>query len=332
VRAVVVSRFGDASVLVASDVDPPTPTQGEVVVRVAYAGVNYADTYHRRGVYRRGHTYGVEPPFVPGLEGAGTVSEIGEGVTGLARGDRVAFCLGQKAYAEYVSVPAWKAVKVPDPIGLDVAAAVPVQGATAHYLTHSLRPLEPGDWALVHAAAGGAGRLIVQLAKRRGAHVIATVGDREKAEIARKLGADHVILYRDTPFAPEVRRITAGRGVDVVYDGVGAATIAGSIASLRVRGTCALFGAASGVVEHVTPMELAEAGSIFFTRPHLIHYMRDPQEYRTRLEDVFAAVAAGSLRIAIDRVLPLAQARAAHEALESRKTKGKLLLAADTIT
>jgi NADPH2:quinone reductase len=203
-----------------------------------------------------------------------------------------------------------------------------VQGATAHYLTHSLKPLQAGDWALVHAAAGGAGRLIVQFAKRRGAHVIATVGDATKAAIARKLGAEHVILYREMPFEPEVRRITGWRGVDVVYDGVGAATIAGSIGSLAVRGTCALFGAASGAVEHVTPMELAEAGSIFFTRPHLVHYMRDAKEYRARLDDVFKAVADGSLDVAIDRVLPLEQARAAHEALESRNTKGKLLLAA----
>jgi len=315
-------------VLTAAEVDRPAAGPGQVVVRLAFAGVNYADTYHRRGMYRGGHTYGVEPPFVPGLEGAGTVAEIGAGVAGLAKDDRVAFCLGQAAYAEFVSVPAWKLVKVPDAIALDVAAAVPVQGATAHYLTHSLRPLGPGDWALVHAAAGGAGRLIVQFAKRRGARVIATVGDAAKAAIARELGAEHVIPYREMPFAPEVRRITAGRGVDVVYDGVGAATIAGSIASLAVRGTCALFGAASGAVEHVTPMELAEAGSVFFTRPHLVHYMRDADEYRARLADVFAAVADGSLDVAIDRVLPLAEARAAHEALESRNTKGKLLLAA----
>lgn len=327
-RAVIVPRFGEAEVLTLADTAKPEAQPGHVVVRMAYAGVNYADTYMRRGLYRRGHTYGVEPPFTLGLEGAGIVAAIGDGVSGLCVGMPVAFCLGQGAYAEYASVPAWKAVPVPDGMALDTAAAAMLQGATAHYLTHSLYPLKAGDWCLVHAAAGGVGQLVVQFAKRRGAKVIGTVGDRSKAEIARRLGADHTILYRETAFPEEARRITGGRGVDVVYDGVGAATIEGSLRSLAVRGTCALFGAASGPVEHVTPMELAEAGSVFFTRPHLAHYMRDENEYRTRIGAVLGAVADGGLKIAIDRVLPLDQARAAHEALEGRQSRGKLLLAA----
>ena len=329
-RAVIVPRFGGAEVLTVGDVDAPSVAPGTALVRLAYAGVNYADTYLRRGMYRRGHTYGTEPPFVPGLEGAGTVTAVGEGVDGLAPGDRVAYCLSQGAYAEFAVVPAWKLVRVPKPMSLEVAAAAALQGATAHYLTHSLRPLGAGDVVLVHAAAGGVGRLIVQFAKRRGASVIATVGNEAKADVARSAGADDVIIYRDIPFPAEVRRITHGRGVDVVYDGVGAATLAGSLESLTVRGTCALFGAASGPVAQVSPMALAEAGSVFFTRPHLAHYLRDQAEYQTRLGEVFAAVTEGSLRISIDRVMPLQNAREAHEALEGRSTTGKLLLSAGT--
>lgn len=329
-RAVIVPRFGDAGVLAIAEVDRPQALPGTVLVHMAYAGVNYADTYIRRGMYRRGHTYGTEPPFILGLEGAGTISAVGDGVDGLKPGDRVAFCLSPGAYAEFVAVPAWKVVRVPNAMSLEIAAAAALQGATAHYLTHSLHPLKCGDWVLVHAAAGGVGRLIVQFAKRRGAKVIATVGDEAKGAVARSAGADHVILYRDTPFPLEVRRITDDRGVDIVYDGVGAATLAGSLKSLSIRGTCALFGAASGPVDHITPMELAEAGSVFFTRPHLAHYMRDASEYETRLGDVFAAIVDGTLKIAIDCVLSLQDARAAHEALEGRMTTGKLLLSADT--
>jgi len=327
-RAVVVPRFGEADVLSLVDRPKPEAEPGHVVVRMSYAGVNYADIYMRRGLYRRGHTYGVEPPFTLGLEGAGMIAAVGDGVRDLCPGMRVAFCLGQGAYAEYARVPAWKAVPVPDGMSLDVAAAAMLQGATAHYLTHSLYPLKAGDWCLVHAAAGGVGQLIVQFAKRRGARVIGTVGDRAKAEIARRIGADHTILYRETAFPEEVRRITGGRGVDVVYDGVGAATIEGSLKSLAVRGTCVLFGAASGPVESVGPMALAEAGSVFFTRPHLAHYMRDANEYRTRIDAVLGAVADGSLKINVERILPLDQARTAHEILEGRQTRGKVLLAA----
>ncbi len=329
-RAVIVPRFGDAGVLTVAEVETPQAGPGMVLVRMAYAGVNYADTYIRRGMYRRGHTYGTEPPFVPGLEGAGTIAVVGDGVEGLKPGDRVAFCLSEGAYAEFAAVPAWKVVRVPQSTSLEIAAAAALQGATAHYLTHSLRPLNAGDWVLVHAAAGGVGRLVVQFAKHRGARVIATVGDERKGVVARNAGADHVIFYRDTRFPPEVRRITDNRGVDIVYDGVGAATLTGSLESLAIRGTCVLFGAASGPVDHITPMALAEAGSVFFTRPHLAHYLRDAREYRARLGDVFAAVADGTLKINVDRVLPLEDARAAHEALEGRKTTGKVLLSAGT--
>lgn len=328
-RAVIVPRFGDADVLTVAQVDEPAVEPGSARVRMAYAGVNYADTYIRSGMYRVGHTYGTEPPFIPGLEGAGAVEQVGEGVEGLRPGDRVAFCLSQAAYAEYVVVPAWKLLPVPGGVTLQDAVAAALQGATAHYLTHSLRPLHPGDWVLVHAGAGGVGRLIAQFARHRGARVIATVGDRAKAEVARACGADHVVLYRERPFPDEVRRITAGRGVDVVYDGVGAATLAGSLESLAVRGTCALFGAASGAVEQVSPMALAEAGSVMFTRPHLAHYMRDAAEYRERLGAVFAAVESSLLDIAIGGVLPLEDARTAHEMLEGRSTTGKILLSAD---
>jgi NADPH2:quinone reductase len=300
-----------------------------VRVRVAYAGVNFIDVYMRNGTYARSHTYRTPLPMVIGMEGAGVVDAAGEGVADLAAGTRVSWCLARGSDAQYAVVPAWKLARGPDAIDLAHACALMLQGCTAHYLTHSAFALAPGSTCLVHAAAGGVGQLLVQLAKLRGARVIATAGSADKAAIARARGAEEVVLYRDTDFREAVMQWTQGRGVDVVYDSVGRDTIARSIRCLRRRGLCVLFGASSGSVEAVTPIELAEAGSVFFTRPHLADYLQDAAEIARRTGDLFAALADGRLQVTVDRELPLAGAAQAHRLIESRATRGKLLLRVD---
>lgn len=328
-RAIAITRFGGPEVMAEGDVTLPVPREGEVRIRLARAGVNYIDVYMRNGSYARSDTYKTPLPMVLGMEGAGTVDMLGPGVGGFAAGQRVAYCITRGSYAEYAVVPAWKLVPVPDAVPLDVGCALMLQGSTAHYLTHSAFSLGTGDTCLVHAGAGGVGQLLIQLAKRRGAAVIATVGSADKAAIARARGADEVVLYRDIDFRDEVMRLTGGRGVDVVYDSVGRDTIHRSLRSLRKRGLCVMFGASSGQVEAIAPLEIAEAGSVYFTRPHLADYMRDAAEIRGRAADLFAAWKDGQLVVAIDRVLPLGQAREAHATLEGRQTRGKLLLAVD---
>ena len=326
-RAIAIDRFGGPQMLVARDVEAAQPGEGELRVRLAFAGVNYIDVYMRTGAYARSHTYETPLPMVPGMEGAGTVESVGPGVEGFAVGQRVAWCIVRGAYAECAVVPAWRLVPVPDDVPLDIACALMLQGSTAHYLTHSAWRLRAGDVCVVHAAAGGVGQLLVQLAKLRGATVIATVGHPSKVAIARGCGADHTILYRDVPFRDEVMRITNGRGADVVYDSVGRDTVHASIRSLRRRGLCVMFGASSGQVEAIVPLELAEAGSVYFTRPHLADYMQDATEIRQRARDLFGAYVGGNLRVTIDRVLPLSDAAQAHRVLEGRQSRGKLLLA-----
>ena len=303
-----------------AEVPEPRAGAGEVVVRVEYAGVNFIDVYHRSGLYPN------PLPFVPGQEGAGTVEERGSGVGTVREGDRVAWTGIPGSYAERVAMPADRAVLLPSGVASDTAAAVMLQGLTAHYLSHSAYPLERGKSCLVHAGAGGVGQLLIQLAKLRGARVIATVGSADKAAIARQRGADHVILYREVDFREEVRRLTDGRGVDVVYDAVGRETIARSIRSLARRGLCVNYGGASGLVESVSPLELAEAGSVYFTRPHLADYISSATELRERAAALFAALADGKLAVSIDRELPLHQVADAHRVLEGRGTRGKLLL------
>lgn len=325
-KAIGINEFGGPDRLETLEVERPEPGAGEVLVRLACAGVNYIDVYMRSGIYRRSHTYETPLPMVLGMEGAGTVESSGPGVEGFARGDRVAWCLARGSYAEFAAVPAWRLVRVPEGVPTAVATALMLQGMTAHYLSRSAFPLESGDSCLVHAAAGGVGQLLVQLAKARGATVIATVGSREKAEIAAARGADHCINYSEEDFLPQVRALTGGAGVDVVYDSVGRATIARSLRSLRRRGTCVLFGASSGVVDCIEPLEVAEAGSVFFTRPHLADYTADAEEIAWRARELFEAAAAGRLVVTIDREFPLAEARRAHETLEARQSRGKLLL------
>ena len=326
-RAVAIDRFGGPEVLAVRSVDVPAPGSGEVRVQVEFAGVNYIDVYMRSGAYARSETYRTPLPMVLGMEGAGTVDAIGDGVEGFDVDARVAWCIVRGAYAEYAVVPAWRLVPVPEEVSLDTACALMLQGSTAHYLTHSVRQLPAGDVCLVHAGAGGVGQLLIQLAKRAGATVIATAGSAEKAAIARERGADHAILYREVDFRAEVLRITDGRGVDVVYDSVGRDTIHASIRSLRPRGLCVMFGASSGQVDAIAPLELAEAGSVHFTRPHLADYMRDADEIRARASDLYDALADGTLTVTIDRVFPLAEVAAAHRVLEGRESRGKLLLA-----
>ena len=325
-RAMGVHAFGGPEAIATIDAKRPEPKPGEVVVRLTRAGVNFIDVYMRSGIYKKSDTYKTPLPMILGMEGAGTVEAVGEDVEGLSRGDRVAFSLARGSYAEFIAVPAWRLAPIPDGVSDDLATALMLQGVTAHYLSHSAYALGPGDVCLVHAAAGGVGQLLVQMAKLRGAEVIATVGSAEKAERARARGADHTILYRDEDFRERVMEITGGEGVAVVYDSVGRDTVARSIRSLRRRGTCILYGASSGVVDCVEPLELAEAGSVFFTRPHLADYTASAAEIAERTDDLFGWLTEGRLHVAIDRTWPLEQAAEAHRALEARTTTGKLLL------
>jgi NADPH2:quinone reductase len=325
-RAIQVLEYGGREQLTASEIAVPEPGKGEVRVRLAYAGVNFIDVYMRNGLYAKNRAYGSTLPLTLGMEGAGLVDAIGEGVEGLSQGDRVAYCLSAGSYAEYAVVPAWKLVPVPEDIGLDLAAAMMLQGCTGHYLTHSLFPLEPGQTCLIHAGAGGVGQVLIQLAKARGGRVLTTVGSPEKAETARGLGADEVILYKEADFKEAVHDLTGGQGVHVVYESVGKDTFERSLFCLRHRGTCVLFGFSSGAVTSVNPQSLAEAGSVFLTRPNLADYMANEDEIAGRAGDLFGMMGAGDLQLEICEILDLEDAASAHAALEGRATTGKLLL------
>lgn len=325
-RAVAVSAYGGPERLASMDVPRPDPAPGEALVQLDYAGVNFMDVYMRGGLYARSQTYQTPLPMVIGMEGGGVVTALGAGSVGVAIGDRVAYCISRGAYAEYAAVPVWKLVKIPDDVPLTIATALMLQGFTAHYLSHSAFPLTSDHTCLVHAGAGGVGQLLVQLAKARGATVIATVGSVEKAAIARSRGADHVILYREQDFREEVRKLTNDKGVDVVYDAVGQETISRSIRSLKRRGLCVNYGGASGAVKSIEPLELAEAGSVFFTRPHLADYIATAEDINARATDLFTSWRSGKLVVTVDREYLLAEASNAHQYLEGRNTKGKLLL------
>ncbi|SFQ50212.1 NADPH2:quinone reductase [Amycolatopsis arida] len=318
--AVQVRRTGGPEVLEVGEVEVGPPGPRQLLVDVAAAGVNYIDTYQRGGIYP------VDLPFVLGQEGAGTVAAVGAEVTGFRPGDRVAWQGVLGGYARRALVPADVAVRVPDGVDDDTAAALLLQGMTAHYLVASTHPVREGDAVLVHAAAGGVGLLLTQLAKARGARVLGTVSTAEKAELAREAGVDEVIRYDEVDFAEEVRRLTGGEGVAVAYDGVGRSTVDGSLASLRVRGMLALFGAASGPVPPIDPQRLNAAGSVFLTRPKLGDHTRTREEIDWRAGELFDAVTSGRLRVRIGGTYPLADVRRAHEDLEGRRSTGKLLL------
>lgn len=325
-KAVQVRDYGGSDMLTLDDIAIPNLSEGEALVRIACAGINFIDIYMRSGVFKNSTTYPNTPPFTPGMEAAGVVEAVGAGVENIKPGDRVAYCLSLGGYAEYAAVPAWKLVKVPDDIPLDIAAALQLQGMTAHYLTHSLYPLKKGDSCLIHAGAGGMGQLAIQLAKMRGALVLVTVGSKEKAEIAKERGADHIILYREVDFADAVRDITSGDGVNVVYDSVGKDTIRQSMKCLKPLGVLSNNGNASGPIGALDPLELAEAGSVFFIRPHLADYVPTHESRQSRSDDLFKVYGEGNLAVTLDRAFPLAEAKIAHDALEARKSKGKLLL------
>ncbi|NTU81974.1 MAG: quinone oxidoreductase [Chloroflexales bacterium] len=319
-RAIRVHETGGPEVLRLDEVSAPEPGPGQVRVRVVAAGLNYIDTYHRSGLYT------LALPFIPGSELAGTIDALGPGVSGWSVGERVVTTGGVGGYAELALAPAEKVVRVPEGIDLKVAAAVALQGMTAHYLVHSTYPLKAGETCVVTAAAGGVGLLLVQMAKALGARVIGLVGSDAKAALARGAGADEVICYDREPFAPRVRELTGGRGADVVYDSVGASTWEGSIDSLRLRGTLVNFGNASGPMPPISPLVLMNKGSLFLTRPTLWHYIATPEELAWRAGDLFGWIASGRLAVRIDREFPLEQAAEAHIALESRQTAGKVLI------
>jgi NADPH2:quinone reductase len=302
-----------------ADAPVPVPGPGQALVRIAASGVNFIDVYFRTGLYK------AELPITLGSEAAGVVESVGPNVTQVAPGDRVAYAMVRGSYAQYAALSESSLVKIPETIDFESAAAAMLQGMTAHYLTHSTFPLTSGQTCLVHAAAGGTGRLIAQMAKMRGARVIGTVSTEEKAAVAGKAGVDHPIVYTSTDFEAEVKRITAG-GVDVVYDSVGRTTFEKSLACLRPRGMMVLFGQSSGPVPPLEPQILNTRGSIFLTRPSLAHYLLSREELLWRAGDVFAAIGRGEVVLRIDRVFPLADAADAHRALESRATTGKLIL------
>jgi NADPH2:quinone reductase len=320
-KAVRIHEHGGPEVLRHEDVAVPEPAAGEALVRVEAAGLNYIDVYHRTGLYKIAAL-----PATLGVEAAGVVVSVGPGVSGLRIGERVAFAGPAGAYAEQVAVPADRLVGLPEGVSSRQAAAVLLQGLTAHYLTRTTYALQAGDACLVHAAAGGVGLLLCQIARSLGARVIGTVSSAQKAQLAREAGASEVILYTETDFAAEVQRLTDRRGVQVVYDGVGRATFDLSLTCLAPRGMMVLFGQASGTVPPFDPALLAQRGSLFLTRPNLFHYVATRGELEQRAAELFDWLSAGRIKPRIDQELPLAQAAEAHRALEARRTSGKLLL------
>jgi len=322
-KAIQVKETGGPEKMELVDIPAPEPGPKQALVKIAASGVNFIDIYFRTGLYK------ADLPVTLGQEGAGVVEAVGPEVTEVRRGDRVAYAMPRGSYAEYAVVPSWQLVKVPDNMGLNSAAAAMLQGMTAHYLTHSTYPLKSGDTCLVHAAAGGAGRLIVQMAKMRGARVLGTTSTEAKGELARQAGIDEVIYYTRQDFEPEVKRLTDGRGVDVIYDSVGAPTFMQGLNCLRPRGMMVLFGQSGGKVPPLDPTILNTKGSLFLTRPSLAYYCATREELLWRAGDVLQWVASGKLKLAIERTYPLAQAAQAHRDLESRSTAGKLLLAVE---
>jgi NADPH:quinone reductase len=319
-KAIRIHNYGGPEVLAYEDVPVPEPRAGEARVKIEASGVNFIDIYHRTGLYP------MNRPCTLGSEGAGIVDAVGEGVTEVKQGDRVAYAMIPGSYAEYALVPAAKLVPVPDDIDAKSAAGIMLQGMTAHYLTHSAYPLQKDETALIHAAAGGVGLLLVQLAKMLGARVIGTVSTQAKADLVRQAGADEIVLYTQADFLAEAKRITNGQGVHVVYDSVGATTFEKSLDCLRARGYLVLFGQSSGPVAAFDPAKLAVKGSLFLTRPSLAHYTLTRAELLRRATDLFAWMQAGKLKLRIEKSLPLQDASEAQQLLEKRRTTGKLIL------
>jgi NADPH2:quinone reductase len=319
-KAIQIQKTGGPEVLTLVDLPVPRPQANEAIVKIAASGVNFIDVYVREG------RYPAQLPFVDGQEGAGTVTEVGSEVKSLKPGDRVAYSNVLGSYAEYAAVPEDKLVKVPAGLDDHQAAAAMLQGMTAHYLVYSTYPLKKGETTLIHAAAGGVGLLLVQMAKNIGARVIGTAGSEEKARLAKDAGADDMIVYTKQDFEAETKRLTGGKGVDVIYDGVGKSTFDQDLNLLRPRGYLVLFGGASGAVPPFDPIKLSQKGSLFLTRPSLMHYVATREELERRAGDVLGWIAAGKLKLRIEHKYKLADAQQAHRDLEGRKTTGKLLL------
>ncbi|HEX9255736.1 MAG TPA: quinone oxidoreductase [Candidatus Angelobacter sp.] len=319
-KVIQVQKTGGPEVLTLVDLSVPKAKANEAVVKIAASGVNFIDVYFREG------RYPAALPFTDGQEASGTVTEVGNDVKSVKVGDRVAYSNVMGSYAEFAAVPADRLVHVPDKITDQQAAAAMLQGMTAHYLINTTYPLKKGETALIHAAAGGVGLLLVQMAKNIGAHVIGTAGTEEKAKLAREAGADEVILYATQDFETETKRLTGGKGVHVVYDGVGKSTFEKGLNVLRPRGYMVLFGGASGPVPVFDPIVLSQKGSLFLTRPSLLHYVALREELEQRSSDVFAMIAAGKLKLRISKTYKLAEVQQAHRDLEGRKTTGKILL------
>ena len=319
-KAIQVQKTGGPEVLTLVDIPVPKPKPNEVIVKIAASGVNFIDVYFREGRYPS------PLPFVDGQEGAGTVTEVGSDVKTFKPGDHVAYSNVLGSYAEYAAVPAEKLVKVPSGISDEQAAAAMLQGMTAHYLVHSTYALKKGETALIHAAAGGVGLLLVQMAKNLGARVIGTAGTEEKAKLAKDAGADEVIVYTKQDFEAETKRLTENKGVHVIYDGVGKSTFEQDLNLLRPRGYLVLFGGSSGAVPPFDPIKLSQKGSLFLTRPSLMHYVLTREELEHRAGDVLGWIAAGKLKLRIAQKYRLEEAQQAHKDLEARKTTGKILL------
>ena len=325
-KCIMIERYGGPEVLLRREVAVPEPGAGEVLVKLACAGINFMDVHTRQGKYAKSRTYPVRLPCTLGMEGAGTVVSVGENVDSMRPGDRVAWCLAWGSYADYALVPAWRAAKLPDALSFELAAAAIFHGSTAHYLAHDLGRLAPGRSCLVHAASGGIGQILVQLAKALGAEVFATTSTEAKAAVARARGADHVVLYEDGRFADAILEKTAGKGVDVVFDAVGLVTLRDSFRATRKRGLVVNYGSVSGSVKDLDPIELGEAGSLFLTRPRLADHLPDQKTIQRRADDIFAGLLEGRLRIEIAGRFGFEEVEQAHAALESRRLVGKPVL------
>ena len=328
-KAIQIDRYGGPEVLNRRDLPVPRPGPGEVLVRLAWSGINFMDVHTRQGKYATSRTYPQVMPTTLGIEGAGLVEALGEGVDGFRPGDRVAYCLCWGSYADYALVPAWRVVPVPDALPLEMAAASMFHGLTAHYLANDLGRFAPGITALVHSASVGIGQLLLQMCKRMGATIFATTSTEAKAQVARDRGAAEAFLYDDGRFADRARELTGGKGVDVVFDPIGAPTLRDSMRALRTSGLLVSFGSVGGNLRDLDPIELGEAGSLFLTRPRLADHLTDAATIRRRAADIFAGLIDGTLSIRVAGHYTPDRVEEAHEALEDRRTVGKPLLEID---
>jgi NADPH:quinone reductase len=326
-RALQVDRYGGPEVIIRRELPVPKPGAGELLIRLAYSGINFMDIHTRQGKYRQSRTYPQVLPTTLGIEGAGTIAAVGDGVDGFRVGDRVAYCLSWGSYADYALVPAWRVVHVPDELPLDVAAASMFHGLTAHYLAYDLGKLGPGVTCLVHSASGGIGQLLLQIGARLGATIYATTSTEAKAEVARSCGATEALLYNNGRFADDVRALTGGRGVDVVFDPVGKPTLRDSMRATRTKGLVVSFGSVGGNLGDLDPIELGEAGSLFLTRPRLADHLTDAETIRRRASDIFTGLIDATLSIRIAGRYSLDNVEQAHEDLENRRTVGKPIIA-----